>query len=62
MKTDRLRQLVENMGAFEKTLPMKRAGRPEEVGGFVKGIIENHVKYLTGVSINFDGGVSSYVL
>lgn len=62
VKTDRLFGLVDDIDAFEKTLPMQRAGRPEEIGGFVKGLIENNVKYLTGVSINFDGGVSSYVL
>ena len=46
---------------FEKTLPMKRLGEPEEIGNFVKGIIENNVKYLTGVTINFDGANSNYI-
>jgi len=27
----------------------------------VKGIIENNVKYLTGVTINFDGANSNYI-
>ena len=46
---------------FEKTLPMKRLGRPEEIGNFVKAVIENDIKYLTGVTINFDGANSNYV-
>jgi len=62
MKTDRLESLVENMDEFEASLPMGRAGRPEEIGNFVKGIVENNVKYLSGVTISFDGASSNYVL
>ena len=29
---------------------------------FVKSIVENNIKYLNGVTINFDGGHSNYVL
>ena len=61
INTDRTKELVENIKEFEKTLPMKRLGKPEEIGNFVKGIIENNVKYLTGVTINFDGGNSNYI-
>ena len=62
INTDRTRELIENVKEFEKTLPMKRLGEPEEIGNFVKGIIENNVKYLTGVTINFDGANSNYIL
>ncbi len=61
INTDRTRELIDNIKEFEKTLPMKRLGEPEEIGNFVKGIIENKVKYLSGVTINFDGANSSYV-
>ena len=61
INTDRTQELIENVKEFEKTLPMKRLGEPEEIGNFVKGIIENNVKYLTGVTINFDGGNSNYI-
>ena len=61
INTDRTQELIENVKEFEKTLPMKRLGEPEEVGGFVKGIIENKVKYLTGVTINFDGTNSNCI-
>ena len=54
-------ELIENIKEFEKTLPMKRLGEPEEIGNFIKGIIENNVKYLTGVTINFDGANSNYI-
>ena len=61
INTDRTLELIENVKEFEKTLPMKRLGEPEEIGNFVKGIIENNVKYLTGVTINFDGANSNYI-
>ena len=61
INTDRVQELIENVEEFEKTLPMKRLGEPEEIGNFVKGIIENKVKYLTGVTINFDGANSNYI-
>jgi 3-oxoacyl-[acyl-carrier protein] reductase len=58
IKTDRLYSLVDDMDTFEATLPMGRAGRPEEIGTFVQSIVQNKIKYLTGVTINFDGGIS----
>ena len=61
MNTDRTRELIENVEEFEKSLPMKRLGEPEEIGNFVKSIIENKIKYLSGVTINFDGANSNYI-
>jgi 3-oxoacyl-[acyl-carrier protein] reductase len=61
INTDRTQELIENIEEFEKTLPMKRLGEPEEIGNFVKSIIENKIKYLSGVVINFDGANSNYV-
>jgi 3-oxoacyl-[acyl-carrier protein] reductase len=61
INTDRTQELLGNIKEFEKTLPMKRLGEPEEIGNFVKGIIENKVKYLSGVTINFDGANSNYI-
>lgn len=61
INTDRTRELIENVQEFEKTLPMKRLGEPEEIGNFVKSIIENKIKYLSGVTINFDGANSNYI-
>tara|TARA_R110001583_G_scaffold5729_5_gene30508 strand:+ start:11197 stop:11841 length:645 start_codon:yes stop_codon:yes gene_type:complete len=60
--TDRLRNLVDDVDELGKTLPMGRVGSVDEIGRFVKSIIENDIKYLTGVTINFDGGHSNYVI
>jgi len=62
IKTDRLYNLVDNMEEFEEGLPLGRAAEPSELGTLVKAIIENDIKYLNGVTINFDGGHSNYVL
>ena len=61
INTDRTKELIENVEEFEKTLPMKRLGEPEEIGNFVKAIIENNIKYLSGVVINFDGANSNFI-
>ena len=61
INTDRARELTENMDEFAKTLPMKRLGEPEEIGNFVKSIVQNKIKYLSGVVINFDGANSNFV-
>lgn len=60
--TDRLKDLTADLSALEGKLPMRRAGKPEEVGKFVRSIVESDIKYLTGVSITFDGGLSNSVL
>jgi len=61
INTDRTQELIENVKEFEKTLPMKRLGEPEEIGNFIKAIVENKIKYLSGVTINFDGANSNYI-
>ena len=61
INTDRTLELIENVKEFEKKLPMKRLGEPEEIGNFVKAIIQNNIKYLSGVTINFDGANSNYI-
>lgn len=61
INTDRVKDLIEDIDEYKKSLPMKRLGEPEEIGNFVKAIIQNNIKYLSGVVINFDGANSSYV-
>ena len=61
INTNRTQELIKNVKEFEKTLPMKRLGEPEEIGNFVKAIVENNIKYLSGVTINFDGANSNYI-
>jgi 3-oxoacyl-[acyl-carrier protein] reductase len=60
--TDRTKELGGNIEEIEKSLPMKRLGEPKEIGNFVKAIVEYNIKYLSGVTINFDGALSNYVL
>jgi len=61
INTDRTKELVDNVEEFANSLPMKRLGEPSEIGNFVKSIVENKIKYLTGVTINFDGANSNYI-
>ena len=60
--TDRMRELIQNAEEIKKTMPMKRFGKPKEIGDFVKAIVQNNIKYLSGVVINFDGASSNYTL
>ena len=61
INTDRTQELIENIEEYKKSLPMKRLGEPEEIGNFVKSIVQNKIKYLSGVTINFDGANSNYI-
>lgn len=60
--TDRLIRLTGDLQHLEAGLPLKRAGSPDEVGKFVRSIVENDIKYLTGTSVAFDGGLSASLL
>jgi 3-oxoacyl-[acyl-carrier protein] reductase len=40
---------------------MKRLGKPQEIGDFVRSIVENNIKYLSGAVINFDGANSNFI-
>ncbi len=62
IKTDRLTSLCKDIPALEEKIPIKRVGDVREIGDFVSSIIEKDIKFLTGVTINFDGGKSNYVL
>jgi 3-oxoacyl-[acyl-carrier protein] reductase len=61
INTDRVRDLG-NAADMTKNIPMKRLGEPREIGDFVKGIVENKIKYLSGVTITFDGANSNFVV
>ncbi len=61
INTDRTKELIDNIDEYKKSLPMGRLGEPEEIGNFVKSIVENNIKYLSGVVINFDGANSNYI-
>lgn len=59
--TDRTREIVKDVEKYVKSLPMNRLGEPSEIGNFVKAIVQNKIKYLSGIVINFDGANSNYV-
>jgi 3-oxoacyl-[acyl-carrier protein] reductase len=61
INTDRVRDLG-NAADMAKNIPMKRLGEPREIGDFVKGIVENKIKYLSGVTITFDGANSNFIV
>jgi 3-oxoacyl-[acyl-carrier protein] reductase len=62
IKTKRLESLVDDMIEFENSLPMKMAGAPDDIGNFVTSIVDKKIKYLSGVIINFDGGLNNSLL
>ena len=60
IKTARLTALKgDGLKEFEKTLPLGRAGEPREVADLIAAIVEHDIKYLNGVIINLDGGLSN---
>ena len=59
--TDRTRELVDDPAALAATLPSGRLGDPREIGGLVRGIVENGVSYISGAVIDFDGASSRHV-
>ncbi len=61
INTDRVRDLG-NASDLAKNIPMKRLGEPREIGDFVKSIVQNKIKYLSGVTIQFDGASSNFVV
>lgn len=46
----------EAMKAMEKSIPMQRAGRPEEIADAVLWLCSEAASYVTGQSISVDGG------
>lgn len=64
--TDRLKELAAKDGKtlheVAQNLPTKRISDPEEIGKFVKSIVEQRIKAMNGVSINFDMGLSNTIL
>ena len=56
--TDRFNELNSDPIAVGKSFPMKRVGKPEEIGNFVASIVQKNISYLSGVTINFDGAIS----
>jgi 3-oxoacyl-[acyl-carrier protein] reductase len=50
------------MKSFEKNLPTRKIGNPNEIGKFVRFVVENKIKYLTGSTIYFDGNINKSII
>ena len=61
INTDRVKDLG-NASEMAKNIPMKRLGEPREIGDFIKGIVQHKIKYLSGVTIPFDGANPNFVM
>lgn len=59
IKTNRLKRLVKDIKKYEKNLPSKKLGNPDEIGEFVKFVIEKKIYYLKGSNVVFDGSLSN---
>jgi meso-butanediol dehydrogenase/(S,S)-butanediol dehydrogenase/diacetyl reductase len=46
----------EAMKAFVESIPLKRAGKPEEIAGVVSFLCSADAEYITGQTLNVDGG------
>ncbi len=61
IKTKRLENLLkkenESLASFSKTMPHGEIPNPEELGLFVKFVVENNIKSFNGVTIPFDSGL-----
>jgi len=57
-KTNRIKILVPNLKKFEKGLPLKKIGNPKEIAAFIKFILSNKIKYITGTTVFFDGSTN----
>ncbi|RIA37681.1 glucose 1-dehydrogenase [Hephaestia caeni] len=44
--------------SLEKNIPMRRAGRPEEVAAMARWLASDEAAYVTGASFTIDGGLS----
>jgi 3-oxoacyl-[acyl-carrier protein] reductase len=54
-KTKRVKNLIKNLKKYEKNLPLKNIGDPKEIGLFVRSIVDNKIKYISGSVVYFDG-------
>jgi len=61
IKTNRLKKLLNDISKFEKSLPSKKLGNPDEIGKFVRFVVEHKIKYLKGSHIHFDGASSEFL-
>jgi NAD(P)-dependent dehydrogenase (short-subunit alcohol dehydrogenase family) len=47
----------ELMAEWVQNIPLKRAGQPQDVAGLVAFLASDDARYITGQTINVDGGL-----
>jgi 3-oxoacyl-[acyl-carrier protein] reductase len=55
-ETARLKELRPNLEELLQKIPMKRLGKPEELGKLAAFLASDHAGYITGQAIAYDGG------
>jgi NAD(P)-dependent dehydrogenase (short-subunit alcohol dehydrogenase family) len=55
-QTERLKELRPNAQEMLDKIPMKRLGRPDELGKLAAFLASDHAGYITGQAIAYDGG------
>ena len=62
--TDRVREIHRNQTSINKaveSVPLKRFGKPEELGALVAFLASEKASYITGTTIQIDGGVTKSI-
>jgi meso-butanediol dehydrogenase/(S,S)-butanediol dehydrogenase/diacetyl reductase len=54
-----MQQTPEIAAEYDRRLPMKRAGRPEEVASAIAFLASDDASYITGVALPVDGGLTA---
>ncbi len=49
---------AEQMEHFNRTIPMKRLGTPDEVASMILSLASDQASYITGTNIDIDGGLN----
>ena len=63
--TDRIKHLYSSKEALNKmtnNIPLKRLGKPEEFGALVAFLASQQAAFITGTSIQIDGGLNRSLL
>ena len=58
---DLLKVKSKTIKALKKELGVPNITEPDEIGKFVKFIVENKIKSINGTTINFDTGLRKYI-
>lgn len=62
--TDRVREIHRNQASINRAVenvPLKRFGKPEELGALVAFLSSDRAAYITGTTIQIDGGVTKSI-